>query len=336
MTSTNNPNHQQGSLNNCNEKGPVGNINLDKSPGYCEASNEENLRAPNDSTLNWLKDQTMKKTGFGSRVDCDPMQRGYIVNDLENPDRDTIYRYSRSIRGNDEAILDMFRTIVVIDEDGKAWPVPVILGTPEKAVAAIVQDNVRKDETLVVDRIKLPMMAITQTGMDYDLERYTYHKALNYFRRYEPGSKTNTSPPGFTIKEKYQRDTVLGAAKGIPINISYTVTAWTMYQEDMNQIIEQVLTKFSQAAYIRVTGIPWEIIVTIDSIANNVDQEPGDSAIKVIKYEFGITAKSYISQPISRKKAVLKARVDFVDGTTEKEISEILARIEEAVEELEC
>lgn len=336
---TSNPNHQQKNLNSCNDKGPIGKENLDQSPGYCAANTNENLRAPNDDTLNWLKDQTMKKTGFGSRVDCDPMQRGQIINDLQTPERSVVYRYSRSIRGTDEAILDMFRNVVVIDEDGKAWPVPVILGTPEKAVAAIVQDNVRKDETLVVDRIKLPMMSITQTGLDYDFERYTYHKALNYFRKTSkiPNSGSdNPSPPGFAIKEKYDRDTVFGVARGIPINISYTVTAWSMYQEDMNQIIEQILTKFSQAAYIRVTGIPWEIIVTVESIANNVDQEPGDSAIKIVKYEFGITAKSYISQPISRKKAVLKARVDFVDGTTEEEITEILARIEESVTEIEC
>jgi hypothetical protein len=236
MTSTNNPNHQQGNYNNCNSKGPIGNNNADRSPGYCETNTEgENLRSPNDATLNWLKDQTMKKTGFGSKVDCDPMQRGQIINDLENPEREVIYRYSKSIRGTDEAILDMFRNLVVIDEDGKAWPIPVVLGTPEKAVAAIVQDNVRKDETLVVDRIKLPMLAITQTGIDYDVERYTYHKALNYFRR------EDDNKPGFTIKEKYQRDTVFGIAKGIPINIGYTITAWTMYQEDMNQIIEQVL-----------------------------------------------------------------------------------------------
>lgn len=336
--STNNPNHQQGSLNNCSEKNSVGNINLDNSPNYCEKDSIDNLRNPNDNTLNWLKDQTMKKTGFGARVDCDPMQRGQIINDIANPEREVIYRYSKSIRGTDEAMLDMFKNLVVIDEDGKAWPIPIILGTPEKAVAAIVQDNVRKDETLVVDRIKLPMLALTQTGIEYDFERYTYHKALNYFRRSKiPNSGSdNPSPPGFTIKEKYDRDTVFGVARGIPVNISYTVTAWTMYQEDMNQILEQVLTKFSQAAYIRVTGIPWEIIVVIESIANNVDQEPGDSAIKVIKYEFGITAKSYISQPISRKKAVLKARVDFVDGTTEEEITEILARVEQAVTELEC
>lgn len=330
MTSTSDPNHQQNNYNQCNPKGPQGSVNLDQSPPYCEQNDPNNLRSPNDQTLNWLKDQTMKKTGFGSRVDCDPAQRGYIVNDLENVDRSVIYRYSKSIRGTDEAILDMFRNVIVIDEDGKAWPIPVILGPPEKAVAAIVQDNVRKNETLVVDRIKLPMLAITQTSIDYDLERYTYHKALNYFSRPDDGK------PGFAIKEKYARDTVFGFARGIPVNIGYTITAWSMYREDMNQILEQILTKFSQAAYIRVTGIPWEIIVTIDSVANNIDQEPGDSAIRVIKYEFSITAKSYISQPITRKKAVLDARINFVDGLSEETITEVLASIEESVKELEC
>lgn len=330
---SNTPNHQQKSYNECNSVGPTPNPNLDPAPPYCERdpNDTDNLRGVNDDTLNWLKEcqSTMKKTGFGAKVDCDPMQRGHIINDLQNPDRSIIYRYSKSIRGNDEAILDMFRDVVVIDEDGKAWPIPTVLGPPEKAVAAIVQDNVRKDETLVVDRIKLPVIAITQTGIDYDLQRYTYHKALNYFPR--PDGK-----PGLTVKEKYERDTVLGVARGIPINISYKVTAWTMYIEDMNQIIEQILTKFSHAAYIRVTGVPWEVIVKLDSIANNIDAEPGDKNIRVIKYEFNITAQTYIPQPIQRKKAVLTTKVAFVDGMTEDEITQVMARIEESVKELEC
>lgn len=331
---TNTPNHpQQKSYNDCNPKGPTPNPNLDPAPPYCERdpNDTDNLRGINDATLNWLKDcqSVMKKTGYGAKVDCDPMQRGHIINDVQNPDRTTIYRYSKSIRGTDEAILDMFRDVVVIDEDGKAWPIPVLLGTPEKAVAAIVQDNVRKDETLVVDRIKLPLIAITQSAIDYDLDRYTYHKALNYFPRLD-------GKPGLTVNEKYERDTVFGVARGVPINIGYTITAWTMYTEDMNQILEQILTKFSHAAYIRVTGVPWEVIVKIDSIANNMETEPGDKNIRVIKYEFNITAQTYIPQPIQRKKAVLTTKIAFVDGMTEEEINEVMARIEETVKELEC
>lgn len=331
MANSNSNNVGQKGLNECNTKGSSPDVNLDPSPPYCGKDLEkstDNLRGINDDSLNFLKDSAMKKTGYGARVDCDPMQRGLIVNDLENPDRTVLYRYSKSIRGTDEAMLDMFNNVVVIDEDGKAWPIPVLLGPPEKAVAAIVQDNVRKDETLVVDRLKLPLLALTQTNIDYDLERYTYHKAINLFRK--------EGKPGLTIGEKYNKDTVFGLARGVPVNIGYAVTAWTMYREDMNQIVEQILTKFSHAAYIRVKGVPWEVIVKLDSIANNLDSEPGDQAIRVIKYEFNMTAQTYIPQPIERKKSVLKMKIDLVDGMTEDEITEVMARIEESVKELEC
>lgn len=330
MINPNSPNQQQNNLNECNPKGPPADVNLDLAPPYCGPHKDDNnKRRVNDDSLNYLKDQTMKKTGFGARVDCDPMQRGYIINDLENPDREHIYRYSKSLRGCDEAIKDMFNNVVVIDEDGKAWPVPVSLGPPEKAVAAIVQDNVRKDDTLAVDRLKLPLLAVTQTNMDYDINRYTYHRAINLF-------PDKHGKPGFTINENYNRDTVFGLARGVPVNIGYTITAWTMYREDMNQIIEQILTKFSLAAYIRVTGVPWEIIVTLDSIANNLEAEPGDAAIRIIKYEFNITVQTYIPQPIERKKAVLKMKLDFIDGITEQDFNTVLATIEQSVKELEC
>lgn len=329
--STNNPNHPQRDLNNCGERNSFGTPNLDTAPGYC--SNPEgpdtNKRAINDESLNWLKDQSMKKTGYGAKVDCDPMQRGLIINDVASPERTVLYRYSKAIRGTDEAMLDLFNNVVVIDEDGKAWGIPVIFGPPEKAVAAIVQDNVRKDETLVVDRLKLPMLALSQTSIEYDLQRYTYHKALNYFRG--PDGK-----PGKTLREKQDRDTVLGFAKGIPINLGYTLTAWTMYREDMNQIVEQILTKFSQLAYIRVTGVPWEVTVKLDSIANNLSAEPGNQAIRIIKFEFNFTTQSYIPQPIERKKAILNTKIDFVDGLSEEEIAEVMAKIETSIKDLEC
>lgn len=329
--SVQNPNQQQRDYDQCDPKASRPDPILDPAPPYCDkdANAPDNLRMVNDESLNWLKDQTMKKTGFGAKVDCDPMQKGHILNDVESPSRDTLYRYSKAMRGCDEAMLDMFRNVVVIDEDGKAWPIPILLGPPEKAVAAIVQDNVRKDETLVVNRLRLPMLALTQTSIDYDLNRYTYHQALNLMRGRD-------GKPGLTISEKYNRDTVFGVARGIPVNIGYTLTAWTTYREDMNQMVEQIISKFSHLAYIRVTGVPWETVVKLESIANNINNEPGDKAIRIIKFEFNMVAQTYIPQPMTRKKAVLKMKVDFVDGLTDEDITQVLMRIEDSVKELEC
>src|SRR5207249_1050089 len=122
----------------------------------------------------------------------------------------------------------------------------------------------------------------------------------------------------------------------IPIDVGYTLTAWTLYTEDMNQILEQIISKFSPVAYIRIRGVVWEVMVKLDSIANNLDTEPGDQAIRVIKFQFNITAETYIPQPIARKKAVLKTRMTFVDGMTEDDITTVLGRLEESVKELEC
>lgn len=48
-----------------------------------------------------------------------------------------------------------------------------------------------------------------------------------------------------------------------------------------------------------------------------------------------MTAESYIPQPITRDKAVLKMKVDFVDGLEEENITEVISRIEETVKDLD-
>jgi len=325
-------NHPDQSLNACNDISPLSEpLNIDQPTG-CPTDptadpSQRNAAQPAES---WLEEVSNKKTGFGHHAQCDPMQTGQIINSLENPNRNTIYRYSKALRGCDEAILDLFRDLVVIDEDAKAHPVPIVWATQERAVAHILQDNVRKDNSGVVDRIRLPILACHSNSITFAQDRYIYHNALDYMRRYRDDLK-----PGFTIKEQiHERDTVFGVARGIPIDVGYTIYAWTFYLEDMNQILEQLLLKFSPVAYIRVRGVSWETIVKLESIANNLNVEPGDQDIRVIKFEFNLTAQTYIPQPVVRKKAVLKMNVDIQNSVKAEEVTDTLARLEEAIKEL--
>jgi len=332
-------------LNPCNEPGQIPSLNIDTPPPYCRDGETDKdsgtldhkpfLDSQKDVTgrdMSWLEQATQSKLGQGASALCDPQQTGHIINEqgLSKPNRNTVYRYAKSIRGTDEAVMDLFRDIVVLDESGKAHQIPIIWATQEKAAAYILQENVRKDESLVVDRVRLPMLAINATQYNYNQNRYTYHKAIDYLR-----TMKNDWKPGFTVSEKYERDTIFGVSRGIPIDIGYTLYAWTLYEEDMNQILTQIVTKFSPLAYIRVRGIAWEIGVKIDSIANNVDVEPGDQAVRVFKYQFGVTAETFVAQPIVRKKAVLKTRVEITDHPNDDDITEVLARLEQAVKELE-
>jgi len=274
-----------------------------------------------------------QKVGYGHFADCDPMQTGQITeNMMKEPvrthDGTVIYRYSKAIRGADEAVKEMFNNLVCIDEMGDVVPVPIIWGTQERAVAHVLQNNIRQDSSLVVVRLKLPMLSIYNSGISFNQDRYIYHQAIDYFRNIRPDKK-----PGFTTMEnRHERDTVFGVARGIPIDINYQLTAWTLYVEDMNQIVEQVLLKFSPVAYIQVQGVHnWEVIAKLDSIGNNLETEPGDQQLRLVKFQFGITVESFIPQPIVRKKAVLDQRIDIVNGLSEEEITEVLGRLEKTV-----
>jgi len=323
-------NHPIKGLNECNEISPLqASVNIDEPSPNCPtpipmSSQKDVSQLP---TNGWLEDASTKKVGIGQEAQCDPMQTGQIVDDLRNPKRGVAYRYSKALRGADEAMLDLFRNLVVLDEDGKAHPVPIIWATQERAVAYVLQDNIRKDDSLVVDRIKLPMLAIYSNDIQFDQSRYTYHKAVNYMK---------TNKPGFTMNEGgIPNSTVMGFSRGIPVDIGYTLYGWTFYMEDMDQIIEQILTKFSPVAYIRVRGVSWETIVSLDSINNNLEIEPGDEKMRVIKFQFQMTAKTYIPQPLIRKKAVLKTKVDILNNTDLEEATEVLGRLEETIKEFE-
>jgi hypothetical protein len=182
---------------------------------------------------------------------------------------------------------------------------------------------------MVVDRIKLPIMSIHSSNIQFTQKRYVYHKAVDYLRDFK-----NDFRPGFTTKERYEKDTVFGVARGIPVDVTYNLYAWTMHNEDMNQIVEQIMTKFSPMAYIRVRGVSFEIGVRLDSVANNIDMEP-ENTQRIFKYLFTITAETFISQPIVRKKSVLKTSTEIVDSVDNEDIREVLSRIEETVKELE-
>jgi hypothetical protein len=283
--------------------------------------------------LSWLEDPTLVKKGVGQSANGDPMQQGFIINGQRDGQNDpsVIYRYGRSLYGTDEAMKDLFRDIVVIDEMGKAHNVPIFWGTQEQAVAIILQSNVRQDDSLVVDRVRLPLLAIHSQDYKFNQNRYTYHKAIDYLRDYRENWR-----PGFVIREeRHDRDTVFGVARGIPVDISYTLYAWTMYEEDMNQILTQIITKFSPMTYIRVRGVSWEIGVKLDSIANNVNYGPGEKTQRVFKYQFGITAETFITQPIVRKKSVLKTKIEITNNPNVDEIAEVMERLETSVKELE-
>lgn len=299
MTNMQDSNNEK-SLVDCEVKDSINSVNIDPVPQECADDGwPTQKRVAQDPAVDWRLRPTRRKLGrtVGQHGNCDPIMTGQLSNDPDSPNRDVLYRYSRALRGANEAMYDLFSNIKVYDLDGKAHQVPILWASQEKAVAAVLQDNVRKDNSLVVDRIRLPILAVWASNYTLNQTRYTYHKAMSLMPWLDPLGEA-----GFHQQEKYERDTFFGVTRGVPVDISYTLYSWSLYQTDMEQILEQVLLKFSPVAYLRIRGVYWDIIVTMDSQANNLDVEPGDNKLRVLKYQFSMTAKSYIPQPITRIK----------------------------------
>ena len=171
------------------------------------------------------------------------------------------------------------------------------------------------------------MMAINFDDADFNFERYIYPQAINYVR-------DKQGRPGFVANEGgRERSTVFGIGPGLPILITYTMWAWTRYEEDMLQIIEQVLPKISPMGYISVRGVHWETVVKLDSSGGNMDNEPGDQAERVLKYQWNMTVETYIPQPIKRNKAVLNIKTDMALTTNEGDFEEVIDKSEIKVED---
>lgn len=312
----------ESSLNDCQAPQLTNSVNIDPVPAECADDGwPSQKRVPRNPPQDWRVKPSQNKWGIGQHGNCDPLMTGQIVNSNEDPNRDVLYRYSRALRGADEAMVDLFRNCLVLDEQGKEHVIPIIWASQEKAVAMLLSDNVRKDNSLVVDRIRLPIMAIWANGYAFDQTRFTYQKAMSLL----PWLDETGEGYGFTGREKFERDTIFGVTRGIPVNISYTLYAWTMAWADMQQIIEQVMLRFSPVAYIRVRGVYWEIIVTLDGQANNLEIEPGDGKTRVIKYQFTMTAKSYIPQPITRIKP--DEPLDYYAHMTDEQIAKLIAEL---------
>lgn len=302
-------------------------LNEDPPIPFCGDDGSPNLNRLND--LGWDDTPCDEVNGLGNSQNCDPMQSGKLRNDPTNPDRNYLFRYTKALRACDEAMLNLFSGMEILDINGKAKKVPIQYATYERAVANLLQNNVRADNSLVTERIVLPVMAIHQTNFDFDEKRFTFHRAFNYIRSVNPDFH-----PGTTWQEKVERDTVFGVARGIPINVNYELNGWCWYVEEIEQLCEQIMLKFSPIAYINVRGVNWETIVKKVGQANNIDPEVGDKQ-RVLKFKFNFVAETYIPQPINRKKAVLSIKTDFYNSVDEKEITETIERLEVTVKDLE-
>lgn len=177
--------------------------------------------------------------------------------------------------------------------------VPLTYGPTQKFLARLQQvPNLNKPVQL-----SLPRMSFEFIGLTYDSTRKT--------------TTTQTFLSGLDADKKQIRKTYMP----VPYNMQFELGIYTMLNDDMLQIIEQILPYF-QPAYtlsinlVNIIGEKRDIPIILENISMD-DQYEGDfDTRRSLFYTLRFTAKTYLFGPISdvSKDIVKKVSIGFVAG----------------------
>ena len=203
------------------------------------------------------------------------------------------YYYYKALRKTIIQFLDLFNDIQIAryNIDGsflKHATVPLKYGPKEKIWYWLHE---RKDDEM------LPVMAVTLQGVNYDAQR-------------------------MTNKNRYIIETTSASAGAIqrylnpsPYNLEFQLGVWSLYMNDIDQILEQILPWFQPYAYIRVY-IPelfssWQSKVIFSSVSPDFEFEYSDELHRVLKYTLDFTVQTYLFKPIESKGLVKKIFMNY-------------------------
>ena len=114
----------------------------------------------------------------------------------------------------------------------------------------------------------------------------------------------------------------------VPYNLTFTVSILTKYLDDMMQIIEQIVPKFTPDYVLSVNEIPElgiknDIIVILDSVNPNTQFEYDEISDRIVAYDLTFTLRGNFYPPTSNSKIIETINVNIHDLETQKIISTI-------------
>jgi hypothetical protein len=214
------------------------------------------------------------------------------------------YYYYQIIRKTLIQMLDLFNDVKVAryNSDGtirKYVTVPLKLGGKQKVWYWIHE---RKDDQM------LPIMSMTVTGMNFATERQVnkLHKILKEV------------DPEVGLMSRF--------INPVPYDINTSLSIWTLWMADADQILEQILPYFNpyviMKVYVPEADATLDVKVVFNSCTPDFEFEMADDTLRVIRWNLDFTIQSYIFQPIS---SIIGE--DGGDGTGDNIIKKIISKI---------
>lgn len=228
----------------------------------------------------------------------DSIQHGLLAQ-TEQVNPNYLKRYENFFTKLDRSMVLAFADLQIVDQGGTPMRVPTVFGTMEKIVYAVFGESAAQDPNQYA-RVRLPICAMVPNGsISLDVERYIFHEAKWW---------------DYKGTERRPDDVVYGMSTGIPISRGYQLTLMTRYVEDMNQLLEIALQRFSQTFEIRIGQSPRPTQVLFDGCDTNFADDRDPERVHLYTATISMTAQSWLPQPVIRKKAVHTVRIDMGIG----------------------
>lgn len=199
----------------------------------------------------------------------------------------TFYYYN-VIRKTIIQFLDIFNDIQVARYDAsgnilKYVEVPLKHWAKEKAWYWLFE---RKDDEM------LPMMSASMLSIEYDNQRQT-----------NPWQTITCE----TDLSSAERSELLNPR---PYNIGYSLTLWTKYMVDVDQILEQILPYFQPHVFVKIyieeIGVTFDAKVIFQAATPEILAEMVDDSYRVVKWNLDFQIQTYLFLPININDAIAK------------------------------
>jgi len=170
-----------------------------------------------------------------------------------------------------EYLINIFSQYVYINDQDELKRVPCWHGNTERVVAKLRQEH----------NIILPVVSVFRVGNTNDKNRRRTSSMIVYDKYWD--------------NEK-QRAVRVARLAPIPVSINYRLSVWTKYQEDMDQLTEQIHRDFNPDMSIQTSfNTSTKAYLENESPTNEVLAPEGQD--RLIRKSFDVTVESYIPSP---------------------------------------
>ena len=168
-------------------------------------------------------------------------------------------------------LIAQFSTLVCIDDQENLKKIPCWHGNAERVIAKLKQES----------NVVLPVLSIYRNVDVTQSSRRRADHLITYSKYFDK------------VKNRAVR---VASIVPTPVDINYRLNVWAKYQEDIDQLSEQVRRHFNPQLLVQ-TKHNTQTVAFLSQESSNVDVTNPDGQDRIIRRNFDIVVEAYIPNP---------------------------------------